>query len=186
VKINIAELKKQTGLVAQFDFSERIDHLYAYGQRFSFPRPAHLRVVLTNTGKSFIADFRLEVDLHAVCGRCLEEYEKPLRLQFTEEYVQGEPREDTTALSYMGDVIDLREAVRENILLNLPLKPICDEECKGLCSECGVNLNLSTCSCGREEVDLRWADLLKLGLLPREGSVTDGGSKEENLKGKKR
>jgi len=64
-------------------------------------------------------------------------------------------------------VLDLYEAVRQYALLALPMKPLCKQECPGICPQCGKNLNEGKCSCPRRERDARWAKLE--GLLSRDG-----------------
>jgi len=64
--------------------------------------------------------------------------------------------------SYSGKSIDLDPVVREQLLLAVPGYPVCNEECKGLCSVCGANLNERECGCDRRVPDPRWAALEKL------------------------
>ncbi len=61
-----------------------------------------------------------------------------------------------------ADQMDMREVVREQLLLNLPDQIFCKEDCKGLCQKCGANLNLIDCSCKETEIDPRWAALKNL------------------------
>jgi uncharacterized protein len=73
----------------------------------------------------------------------------------------GEVSADDVGLSYYsGDVIDLGQMMREQFYLALPMKPLCQAECKGLCPHCGVNRNRETCSCVSTWVDPRF-DVLK-------------------------
>ena len=59
----------------------------------------------------------------------------------------------------LGDVIDLDEILREQIILALPMYPRCSPECRGLCPVCGIDLNQETCDCQRDEIDPRLAVL---------------------------
>jgi len=63
---------------------------------------------------------------------------------------------------YQGEGLLLEEAVREQVLLALPLKMICREDCKGLCPQCGQNLNEGPCSCTAPNHDLRWSALKEI------------------------
>jgi uncharacterized protein len=71
-------------------------------------------------------------------------------------------KEDLEECYYSGDMIDLDEILREQIILALPMYPRCVEECRGLCPVCGVDLNKETCDCQRDEVDPRLAVLKTL------------------------
>jgi uncharacterized protein len=63
---------------------------------------------------------------------------------------------------YEGDGLLLEDVLREQVLLAVPLKAICREDCKGLCPHCGKNLNLAQCSCEEPVEDLRWSGLREL------------------------
>jgi uncharacterized protein len=92
------------------------------------------------------------------CSRCLAQYDTELRSLFTifyskasvglhqDEEVELGERELVSA-TYEGDEIDLSSEVTEHLLMELPLKPLCREDCQGLCSSCGTDLNLSDCGC---------------------------------------
>jgi uncharacterized protein len=70
--------------------------------------------------------------------------------------------EDLILSAYEGDAVDLDEVVREQLLLALPSRHLCREDCQGLCQKCGANLNDGHCSCEQGEVDPRWAALANL------------------------
>jgi uncharacterized protein len=112
---------------------------------------------------------RVSVTLSCECGRCLEPFQEQLKRTFMLNFVNfvknldgKNPLEDNSFSDdegneitakdisteyFNGDIIELQDAVQEQILLNLPPRPLCSEECKGLCPVCGSNLNLSSCSC---------------------------------------
>jgi len=80
-----------------------------------------------------------------------------------EQEQERELRDEDLAVSfYQDDRIDVGLLIREQIYLALPMKPICRDDCQGLCSECGTNLNSSSCNCAREAVDPRLASLKTL------------------------
>jgi uncharacterized protein len=62
------------------------------------------------------------------------------------------------------DIVDLTPEIRESILLEIPQKPLCRADCKGLCPVCGIDRNNQICNCAPEAVDLRWSGLDKLKL----------------------
>jgi uncharacterized protein len=121
-------------------------------------------------------EIKTEVEL--LCDRCLAAARMPLAVEFDtsfipreveatkEENVELQP-EDLLLSTYEGDAVDLDELVREQILLALPLRHLCREECKGLCQTCGADLNAADCSCERAEIDPRWSALA--GLKDKKG-----------------
>jgi len=98
------------------------------------------------------------------CGRCLQSFEMPIESQFALTYCQGEPdpedsdpnqeeleltTEDIGLIYYQGDEIDIRTEIQEQVVLAFPLKPLCRQDCRGLCPQCGSDLNAAKCDCNR-------------------------------------
>lgn len=102
-----------------------------------------------------------------ICDRCAVEFKQDLKTHFQSIYLFGK-REDDTAnpdiyfLTPDIDKIELNSDVKEYANLSIPLKVLCREDCKGLCSKCGINLNEASCDCETSEGDPRWAALNKL------------------------
>ena len=108
-------------------------------------------------------------ELELGCSRCLESFRMPVNPSFDLRYLpaaemssdsEREVREEDLETSYYrDDQIDLNELLREQFYLALPMKPLCSENCKGLCPQCGTNLNTGTCSCTPVWEDPRLAPL---------------------------
>ena len=115
---------------------------------------------------------RLTTEVGLPCSRCLEPVQFPVATEFDQFYesnaehpLHGEialDERDTEIGFYSGDFIEVNDIAREQILLSLPMKPICREDCKGLCPHCGKNRNLKDCNCESVLVDPRLVQLLKL------------------------
>ncbi len=101
------------------------------------------------------------------CDRCCESYEEDFQCSFSEVFKKEDARveddENPDAIILAGTTVDLEEIVLGNIVVNLPWKRLCKEDCRGLCPNCGQNLNLSECSCDTRPTDPRF-DILD-GLL---------------------
>jgi uncharacterized protein len=123
----------------------------------------------------------LEVELDVTCVRCLEPFPVHLHEAIDSIYLPqsanvAPPDEEERGLRvddmnvgfYRDDQIDLGHMVFEQIVLALPMKPLCKPDCLGLCPACGANRNVTPCDCSREEIDPRWAGL-KNALGSREG-----------------
>jgi uncharacterized protein len=102
------------------------------------------------------------------CCRCLEMIRLPIRSSFQYTFTPPPPRsQDEVELNaadfdfayYEGDIIDLDMVIFEQIMLQIPIKPLCAESCRGLCPHCGVNLNTTRCDCRGEILDERLAVL---------------------------
>jgi uncharacterized protein len=111
-------------------------------------------------------------ELQLECDRCLKSVVIPVFSSFEVEYVtpdtyQAHPAaelldEDLSLSVFDGAVIDIDELVREQLLLALPAQILCQEECKGLCPECGGDRNDADCKCQEAEIDPRWAGLKEI------------------------
>lgn len=112
------------------------------------------------------------------CSRCLGPARWPLQAVFRLTYARTVPgdeadppaeireleAEELGVVLYEGDEIDFREAIQEQVVMALPMQPLCGEACRGLCPGCGANLNEEPCGCTRREIDPRLAVLKNLKL----------------------
>jgi uncharacterized protein len=111
-------------------------------------------------------------ELQVECDRCLKSVLIPVSSSFEVEYVtpdtyQADPAaelldEDLSLSVFDGEVIDIDDLVREQLLLALPSQILCQQECKGLCPECGSDRNEADCKCQEAEIDPRWAGLKEI------------------------
>lgn len=104
------------------------------------------------------------------CGRCLNLYESKKETVLNgklvgETNVENEGEEENL-IYYTDNKLDLTEDIIDTIILNLPMKPLCSNDCKGLCQKCGINLNEEQCNCELEYVDPRFEKLKEL--FPKE------------------
>ena len=117
-----------------------------------------------------VGDVRTTLELP--CSRCLEPFQSPVDSHFdlryqpkTENTGEGEreiEEDDLTTAFYADEEIDLGQLMQEQFYLSLPMKPLCGDDCKGLCPQCGRNLNRDTCDCKRDWEDPRFAALREL------------------------
>ena len=145
----------------------------AEGDTFRVVSPVSLSfdVDLQETGRYRVAgDLTGEIEL--TCSRCLETFALPVATEFDLRYVprienvgegEKEVEEDDLATAfYSDDQIDLGHLIVEQLQLSVPMKPLCDKACKGLCAQCGTNLNIDSCDCSPTWEDPRLAVLKKL------------------------
>ncbi len=126
--------------------------------------------VLRKKDQRFQLKGHVKAPLELTCGRCAEAYAWPVDVEVDLTYV-AEPSadadldevelndEDLTTAYYRDQILDLGEMLREQFYLAMPMRPLCSEDCKGLCPHCGTNLNTATCNC-----DVRWQDPRLAGL----------------------
>src|SRR5204863_5454342 len=109
----------------------------------------------------------VETMLELPCSRCLEAFKSPVDSSFDLRYQsharnsgEGEreiEEDDLTTAFYENETIDLGQLMREQFYLALPMKPLCGDDCKGLCPTCGINWNKGTCNCSNQWEDPRLA-----------------------------
>ena len=127
---------------------------------------------LLHTQRSILVKCKLDTDAELTCSRCLSAFRQPLTVKFEEEYLPtvdvmtGMPLDTTDDIGHFtidnNHILDLNEAIRQYTLLIMPMKPLCQEDCFGLCQKCGKNLNQGPCDCPKQEIDPRWSKLSKL------------------------
>jgi uncharacterized protein len=107
---------------------------------------------------------RLKGSAKLTCARCLKNFSAPMGIEVCELYAgpghELPPEED--AYKVEGLEIDLEPMLRDALVLDLPLNPVCKQDCKGRCAHCGQDLNEGACACKEEDVDPRWAALSAL------------------------
>ena len=131
--------------------------------------PVHVELDIHKDKDRFRLVGHAQTVLELACSRCLEPFRMPFDGSFDSRYLpaselanedEREVAEDDLDTSYYrDDQIDLNELIREQFYLALPMKPLCREDCKGLCASCGANLNDETCGC-----QVRWEDPRLAGL----------------------
>ncbi len=114
----------------------------------------------------------LDVNIDAVCDRCLEAVKFPIRNHFDLVYMPaseaaegGEEEIEEAGVDvgfYEGDGLELNDVLREVVLLALPMQVVCDEACRGICPVCGQNRNQRECHCQTKAEDDRWNKLKSL------------------------
>jgi uncharacterized protein len=127
-----------------------------------FVEPVKLDSTLDFVGDIIYLDGRLTSKLRISCSRCLEEFYTDIDIEIHEKFSNNLNNKDDDINFIEGDVIDINNIIENNIEMALPTKKLCTEDCKGLCHNCGINLNISNCECEKGNVDPR---LKKLGDL---------------------
>ncbi len=125
-----------------------------------------LHCTVSKAEKNVYITSKAKAKIDFVCDSCLVDFVDILENEFSIFYTSDKETvkyddEEFVRLLKPGTPIDLTYGLKENLLLAVPIKIICSEECKGLCSVCGTNLNEGKCNCKKTAVDPRWAGLEK-------------------------
>jgi len=142
------------------------------GDSFTVAEPCRLTFDIFKDKDQFRLVGRVATTLELPCSRCLEPFRWPIDASFELRYQprstntgEGErevQEDDLSTAFYDNDEIDLGQLMREQFYLGLPMKPLCRDDCRGLCSQCGTNLNRGACDCSSDWEDPRFAVLRTL------------------------
>ena len=169
MEFNVSQLLKSVvGTVRRYEMADSLADI----EDVAWVAPGEGTVEMTRTNRGILVRAQIESAASSICSRCLETFAQPLTVEFEEEFLPTVevdtgvpiPIEDADAHAFVIDerhTLDLREAIRQYALLGLPMQPICQPDCAGLCPQCGANLNLGQCDCP-PEVDQRWEALVTL------------------------
>lgn len=167
------DLPRRAGEIREYSFAVT-NHGGLGFEVLAIPKdqPINLDLKIESVSEGVLASAHVESIAVGECGRCLEPLEFDISEDFQELYeyekdrrdkkkkVDSESTEEDFEVRQMdGNEIDLEGPIRDAIILNLPLNPLCDAECKGLCPDCGEKIANLPADHAHEKVDLRWAAL---------------------------
>ncbi len=168
MKVSVRDINRSLGSSLEIN-----DEYEASFEDLQLAAPLQVKLKLSNTGGSILVKGNIKTKAVLVCSRCASDYEQVLDVPVEELFVSDNAddhrasddevcAEDLCVFTYENDEIDLDELFRDNLLSSLPFRPLCSENCKGLCGECGADLNKEPCRCKKsEETDSRWDALKK-------------------------
>jgi len=168
MQINVSQqLKASIGSRRSYEVSETIN--IAGGSSM-----VQGKVGLMRTDRGILVKGTLRTEVEVTCSRCLSLFSRPLTLNIEEEYfpiidvVSGAPlplpEEPVCFTIDEHHILDLTEAIRQYMLMAVPMKPLCREDCAGLCPSCGHNLNEGPCNCPPQKTESHSSELTKLTL----------------------
>jgi len=136
------------------------------------PFVIHARLKIEKMGSEIMVKGNLKAEVELQCSRCLKKFAGNVSVPVDVVYrpveeLKGEDHHEITSEEldsdfYAGDELDLVSLLKEQVALNIPMKPLCNDLCRGLCLNCGADLNMSACSCSQKNIDPRFKELKKL------------------------
>ena len=166
------ELENLEGGKGDFAHVYKPEDLNPVDERVNLIAPAAINGKVRLSGDEVFVNGHLDTRARVECDRCLKPVELPVNADFTLEYISGSEYESSEVAElteaemsvsvFDGNGIDVDEIVKEQILLAVPTRMLCREECKGICPQCGTDLNTGDCDCVTNDIDPRWAALKSL------------------------
>lgn len=158
--------------VSQFGRTFQPSEVEQEGDAYRVVAPVRVELEIHKDKDRFRLTGTAQTELELTCGRCLEAFRMPFESRLDVRYLPATElatederevaEEDLDTSYYREDQIDLNELLREQFYLALPMKPLCRDDCAGLCAQCGTNLNTEACQCTSEWEDPRLAPLREL------------------------
>ncbi|WP_125153768.1 YceD family protein [Clostridium rectalis] len=162
MKIDVSDILKKKIFKKNLDVNLKEDGFYDGIEYINFIGPIKFN------GKLRLIDDILHLEgtailtVELVCSRCLEKFSTNVELDIYEKFSNNVVNKDDDCIFINSDEINITEVIEYNLIEMLPIKRLCKEDCSGLCSQCGINLNNSTCDCKKEHIDPRLAKLKDL------------------------
>ena len=166
------ELENLEGGKGDFAHVYNPDELNPVDERVKLSAAAEVNGKIRLAGNEVFVNGHVDARAQVECDRCLKPVEVPVNADFELEYISGSEYETSAAAElteaemsvsvFDGKAIDVDEIVKEQILLTVPTRMLCREDCKGICPECGTDRNTGECSCVTSDIDPRWAALKQL------------------------
>ncbi len=156
------------------DLLQSPEHFKVDPEEGVLQQDVHVQGHLSKLGQEILFKGNISTEIELVCSRCLESLRYPVQARITSYFVPdnegGIPDADTElhasdieVETYSDNRIDLTQAVYDQMMLSLPLARLCKDDCRGICSHCGVNCNEQSCTCSdQDSVDPRLAVLKTL------------------------
>lgn len=157
--VRIKEIQDAGAEGLPFSFTKDASALELQTSDYSFEGIVNVKGTLTFTGNVYRIEGEIRATKHFVCDRCLDEFHQDRAEHFFDELTfAGEEGED---LLVDEGTLDIERYVRDTLLSAQPIQSLCKDDCLGLCSRCGQNLNQGECGCDRTSIDPRLADLVE-------------------------
>ena len=153
MKLDITKGIQRKGVDVPFELEDVWGEDHWNGDTIAYIRPVSFSGTYMLADETVIVRGIARAVIESPCARCLVATETSVEAEVEEAFIRdkGEEREaDDDQYMYSGHVLELDEAVRTALLLEMPSRVLCKEDCRGLCDQCGANLNINECSCQKD------------------------------------
>ena len=153
MKLDITKGIQRKGIDVPFELTDVWGEDHWNGDTIAYVRPVSLSGTYMLADETVIVRGIARAVIQSPCARCLRPTQTEVEAELEEAFIRdtGEPQApDEDQYMYSGHVLELDEAVRTALLLELPSRILCKEDCRGLCDQCGADLNTNECSCQKD------------------------------------
>jgi len=145
--LDVSQALKSPGVSFGFALSEDFEPMSSAGEEIRFLKPVEVSGSYVFTGENFFLRGGIQAGYAALCSRCLKEVRAGMSVEFSEEFAREPDEDHPDRYLYRGERIELGQMAGDLISLNIPMRHLCSESCRGLCPICGADMNAGDCGC---------------------------------------
>lgn len=160
--LNVIDLNRKKVSRKKVHLVYKEESFYEGGEKIEFIKPITLEGELFLTGDIINLEGNICSELSLPCSRCFVNFSHTINVPIHEKFSANPENKDDDIILIDGDTIDITNVIKNNIIMSLPIKKLCKDDCKGLCQHCGTNLNISSCNCSNDDIDSRLTKLKDL------------------------
>lgn|SRR5690554_5836095 len=161
MKIDLSSFLDNANEIMYFDEKVKLEDLDLSNNKINIVEPIEYKGEIFKVDGEKIINIRISYKYKEICHRCLTPTTKNVETALSGKLVEGKKEENDKydgydeLIFYEDDLLDLNDYVINQVVLSLPMKTLCSDDCKGLCPKCGADLNRSKCDCIHENIDPR-------------------------------
>ena len=160
--INFSDLLSKKNRKKQISLSFELEPFEFEGEEIRAIEKVCVEGVAISENDVIVINASIKTKLKLNCSRCLDAFIYPIDIDIEERFTNNKELDSEEIMFVDGDTLDITEIIENSIISTLPIKRLCKEDCKGLCSQCGTNKNVKECQCDDFDVDIRLAKLREL------------------------
>ena len=161
--INFSDLLSKKNRKKEISLSFELEPFEFEGEEIRAIEKVDVKGVAISEKDVILIEASIKTKLKLNCSRCLDTFIYPIDIDIEERFTKSKELQDDEELIFVeDDTLDIIQIVENCIISTLPIKRLCKEDCKGLCSQCGTNKNIKECQCDDFDVDIRLAKLREL------------------------
>ncbi|MBQ5695880.1 MAG: DUF177 domain-containing protein [Clostridium sp.] len=160
--INFSDLLSKKNRKKQISLTFELETFEFEGEEIRAIEKVDVEGVAISENDVIVINASIKTKLQLSCSRCLDTFIYPIDIDIEERFTNDKELQNEETMFVDSDTLNITEIIENSIISTLPIKRLCKEDCKGLCSQCGANKNVENCSCLDYDVDIRLAKLREL------------------------
>lgn len=160
--INFSDLLSKKNRKKQISLTFELETFEFEGEEIRAIEKVDVEGVAISENDVIVINASIKTKLQLSCSRCLDTFIYPIDIDIEERFTNDKELQNEETMFVDSDTLNITEIIENSIISTLPIKRLCKEDCKGLCSQCGENKNVENCSCLDYDVDIRLAKLREL------------------------